>query len=287
MTGRRGFIEVPLPHGFTTKTLLTQAAKESEYAKVSGRYRGPVPWLDRDFLALYDGIGAIATIIIANHDERCVYRVSSANYRPLAKDAQEAVSAYLIALDYRLDGVFNRALEKTVLGADGKFYDLSDLPDELHVRGDMYFHVHESPVKLPRRKLVVDGDLYLVDKHVETFPSELVRVSGNLELRKTNIVEIPAHTKVGGSFSPSADMTELPVGLSVGDILSIQYTKINKVRSGIRCRRLFMDEWQLGGLSLGLDPRTELTFWQSNGEGTVSTSIGRYRLLRLLGFSGK
>jgi hypothetical protein len=285
MTDRRDFIDIPLPNGFSTRTLLTREEKEAAWVKFASRPNGPVPWLHLNFLGMYDPSGAIATVIIANHEERTVQRVASEKFGPLPQDVQEAVSAYLIALEYRLEGAFNRALDKNVLGADGRFYDLTDLPDELHVRGDMHFHIYQGAVKLPSRKLVVDGDLNLVGKHVETFPTELLHVAGNLELRDTNIVRIPDFTKVGDSFSPSADMAELPVGLEVGDILSIQYTKITEVGGGIRCRRLFMDEPQLGGLSLDIDPMTELTIWQSNGEGTASTPAGRYRLLRTLGLA--
>jgi hypothetical protein len=276
------FIAIPLPHGYTTKAVLTKSEKLEEHKKLLS---GPLPWANQDFLGLYDAAGALSAIIIANHCERKVFSVTSAGYRPLGREAQEAVSAYLSALDYSLSGVFNRALDDCVLGADGKFYGTSELPDELHVRGDMNFQLNKEVVRLPRRKLIVDGDLDLRRSQVETFPTEFLHVKGDLHLSESNVVKIPSRTRIGGSFDPSGEMEELPSMLQVGDILTIGYTRIKSVPFGTRCRRLFIWEHQLEGLPLWLNPMTEVVVWPEGPGGTVSVKFAALMARRLMGRS--
>jgi len=274
------FIPVQLPHGFKTKTLVTRAEKHEEQLKL---LPGPLPWANQDFSGVYDASGKLSALLIANHRERKVFRVMSAGCRPLDHEAQEAVSVYLSALNYTLSGVFNRALDKPVMDVDGTFHATSDLPDELHVRGDMNFQLSKEPVLLPRKKLIVDGDLDLRRSHVETFPADFLQVKGDLFLTKTNVVKLPPRTQIGGSFDPASEMETLPSMLQVGDILTIGYTKIKSVPRGTRCRRLFMWEHQLEGLPLWLNPMMEVVVWPKGHGGTVSSRFATLMARRLLG----
>jgi hypothetical protein len=274
-----GFVTVPLPHGYTTKVLLGKAEKLAEHQKLlSGR----LPWANQDFLGMYDPAGTLSAIVIANHGEQTVFRVTGAGYGPLNPDAQEAMSVYLVALDYTLSGVFNKALDKCILGSDGKFYGISELPDELHVRGEMNFQLSKEPVRLPRKVLIVDGDLDLRRSQVESFPTEFLQVKGDLFLTQSNIVNLPPRVYVGGSFSPSAETKLLPSNLRVGDILSIGYTQIKSVPSGTKCGRLFMSEHQIAGLPMWLNPLTEIHTWR-DGHGSVSMRFARVLVRRLTG----
>lgn len=274
------FPEISLPHGYTTKVLTTYAEKAAEHAKLLS---GSVGWANQDFVAFYQPTGELSAIIIANHSEKQVFRITSERYKPLAATAQDAVSAFLVRLNYRLTGVLNKALDKPILGADGRFYALDDLPDELHVRGDLYLPIHKGgPIKFPRRRLIVDGDLDPYEHAIAVFPSEYLWVKGDLRLSKSNVTALPKRLRVDGDFGPARDTLELPVGTRVGRTISLSYTAIARLPRWMRSKELWLNVAQADQLPLLLSPLTKITVRVDDNRGNVQTLFAMHQLRRLL-----
>lgn len=78
----RTFASVSLPHGFTTRELVTRDEKAIEHAKLLS---GKVGRANQAFVGIYDAVGELASIVIASHREQRIFSVQSKGYK-LPKD---------------------------------------------------------------------------------------------------------------------------------------------------------------------------------------------------------
>jgi len=83
------------------------------------------------------------------------------------------------------------------------------------------------------KDLQVSGDLDLRDTDITSLPSGLT-VGGSLDLTDTKITSLPSDLKVGGSLDlRDTDITSLPSGLTVGGGLDLSDTKITSLPPGL------------------------------------------------------
>ena len=269
------FPGIELPHGFTTRELVSWDEKNAETAKLHG---GPVGWLHMAFLGVYDASGNLATIVVADHAEKKIHNVETAMFQPLPDIVWTVVETILARMDYALSGV-TRRWQGRVMGADGVFHALDAMPDDLHVRGDLHLMKSDGPVRLPCRRLRVDGRLTLRDCDVRSFPRDFLHVAETMDLFGTDVVALPKNTFVGSDFSPS-EMTEtLPSGLTVGSYLKISYTRITELPPGSTCRHLLMKAGQLARLPESFRPETLVSTF---GDGE-DTTAAHFRLAKVIG----
>lgn len=95
---------------------------------------------------------------------------------------------------------------------DGIYYDIYDLPKNLHIR----------------------GDLHLEDSDIERLPEGL-RVDGMLNVQSTrSLRELPKNLKVGDILVSGSALTELPEGLEIlHGSLNLKATQIAKLNKGL------------------------------------------------------
>ena len=74
------------------------------------------------------------------------------------------------------------------------------------------------------------GDLYLYGTPIESLPSNLKTVGGDLNLSESKILELPEGLKVGGNlWLAESNILILPNNLTVGKTLGLSSTKIDSV----------------------------------------------------------
>lgn len=270
-----GFPHVELPNGFSARELATEDDKTD--AQGALRSQRPALWMNHPNMGIFDADGAITAVVAVTHSERRVLGIMSRNFDPLAQPALEAAETYLLALDYRIDGPAKVAIHSRVMGADGRFHDLGNLPDDLHVRGDLVFYASNGPIRLPRRRLRVDGNLILRDCDVESFPSDFLHVTGSADLWGTRIRSVPDGTHVGDRFVPSRDTERLPPGLFVGRDLSIFGSAISSIPEGTLCGQVSLSDRQIPSLPSSFGKATRIHVYSAESRGWILMTADDYR----------
>ena len=77
---------------------------------------------------------------------------------------------------------------------------------------------------------------YLAENEIPfTEKDEKIKVGGSLDLRRTQISELPEGLQVGGSLDlRGTQISELPEGLQVGEYLDLEGTQISKLPKGLQ-----------------------------------------------------
>ena len=79
------------------------------------------------------------------------------------------------------------------------------------------------------------GSLWLSESPIETLPSNLKTVDGDLHLQFSKILELPEGLTVNGSlYLHYSHINRLPSGLTVNGSLYLHYTHINRLPSGLK-----------------------------------------------------
>ena len=111
-------------------------------------------------------------------------------------------------------------------------HELTELPEELHVRGDL--NIEHSNIKALPKGLVVDGSVNGAESAVIGIGPN-VRIRGDLNLNGTRLHKLPADLRVGGNISlVGSRVVAIPHNLTIKQSLLLARTHIRELPAGLR-----------------------------------------------------
>jgi hypothetical protein len=236
-----------LGDGFRLVQLLTPEALDRESAVMqhcigNGGYDRHVTDSSKLYLSLRDRAGKAHATLEVDVSKHTLKQFQGKQNKPPVQRYIDVVVPYL--RDERILVGMSSTRLGYVVAADGEWHRLENLPENLHVAGDL--DISYSKLTVLPRNLTVDGTLNATGSKLESLPEglkvrdsiRLARTTGifrlfgleevckELDLNGSRVQFLPNNLRVGSLDVSHTPMSSLPEGLVVKGTLNISHTDI-------------------------------------------------------------